>query len=109
MRPSYTLTAGSSARTILLGRGRGRLTTPDDRRKALGILDDVIANGVRARELALRLFAGPTTLQRRLCQTLNDGYCRTGIGEAPARPLIASAALNLIGYCSSATSVNLRP
>ena len=37
----------------LLGRGRGRLTSPDDRRQALQILDEGMADGARGRELAL--------------------------------------------------------
>ena len=36
----------------LLGRGRGGLTTPDDRQKALEILEEGIAAGARASELA---------------------------------------------------------
>jgi hypothetical protein len=34
------------------------LTSPDDRRKALEILDEGMANGARARELALLLGVG---------------------------------------------------
>ena len=41
----------------LLGRGRGGLTTPDDRQKALEILEEGIAAGARASEL-MRQFAG---------------------------------------------------
>jgi hypothetical protein len=44
----------------LLGRGRGRLTSPDDRKKALQILDEGIADGARGHELGV----GLTTLQR---------------------------------------------
>ena len=48
----------------LLGRGRGRLTSPVDRQKALQIIDEGIADGARALELALLLGVGLTTLQR---------------------------------------------
>ncbi len=48
----------------LLGRGRGRLTSPVDRQKALQILDEGIADGARACELALLLGVGLTTLER---------------------------------------------
>ena len=40
------------------------MTSPDDRRKALEILDEGMANGARARELAMLLGVGLTTLQR---------------------------------------------
>ena len=40
------------------------MTSPDDRRKALEILEEGMANGARARELALLLGVGLTTLQR---------------------------------------------
>ncbi len=56
----------------LLGRGRGRLTSPDDRRKALQILDEGILNGVLARELALLLGVGLSTLQRSRRQLAGD-------------------------------------
>jgi putative transposase len=48
----------------LLGRGRGGLTAPEDRRKALEILDAAVAAGARAREVATVLGVGLTTLQR---------------------------------------------
>ena len=40
------------------------MTSPDDRRKALEIIDEGMANGARAREPALLLGVGLTTLQR---------------------------------------------
>jgi hypothetical protein len=49
------------------------LTSPDDRRKALDILDEGMANGARARELALLLGVGLTTLQRWRRQFVGDG------------------------------------
>jgi transposase InsO family protein len=49
------------------------LTTPVDRRKALGILDEGIANGARSSELALLLGVGLTTLQRWRRQFAGDG------------------------------------
>jgi len=49
------------------------LTSPDDRRKALEILDEGMANGARARELALLLGVGLTTLQRWRRQFVGDG------------------------------------
>ena len=52
---------------------RGRLTSPDDRRKALEILDEGMANGARARELALLLGVGLTTLQRWRRQFAGNG------------------------------------
>ena len=48
----------------LLGRGRGRLTSPADRQKALKILAEEIAAGARASELAKLMGVGLTTLQR---------------------------------------------
>ena len=48
----------------LLGRGQGRMSPPDDHRKALGIPDEGIAAGARAIELAMLLGVGLTTLQR---------------------------------------------
>jgi putative transposase len=52
---------------------QGRLTSPDDRRKALEILDEGVANGARARDLALLLGVGLTTLQRWRRQFAGDG------------------------------------
>ena len=49
------------------------MTSPDDRRKALEILDEGMANGARARELALLLGVGLTTLQRWRRQFAGDG------------------------------------
>ena len=40
------------------------MTSPVDRRKALEILEEGMADGARARELALLLGVGLTTLQR---------------------------------------------
>lgn len=50
----------------LLGRGRGRggLTSPEDRRKALVVLDATVAAGAQARDVAALLGVGLTTLQR---------------------------------------------
>ena|GEM_PF-4845120 len=47
----------------LLGRGRGRLTTTDDRRKALQILGEGIAAHTLASELAKLMGVGLSTLQ----------------------------------------------
>jgi hypothetical protein len=47
----------------LLGRARRRLTSPE-RQKALQILDEGMADGARAHELAVLLGVGLTTLQR---------------------------------------------
>ena len=49
------------------------MTSPDDRRKALEILDEGIINGARARELALLLGVGLSTLQRWRRQFAGDG------------------------------------
>ena len=49
------------------------MTSPIDRRKALEILGEVIANGARARELALLLGVALTTLQRWRRQFTDDG------------------------------------
>jgi len=49
------------------------LTSPDDRRKALEIFEEGIASGARARELALLLGVGLTTLQRWRRQFAGDG------------------------------------
>jgi transposase len=49
------------------------LTSPNDRRKALEILDEGMANGARARQLALLLGVGLTTLQRWRRQFAGDG------------------------------------
>ena len=40
------------------------MTAPEDRRKALEILDEAVAAGARAREVAVLLGVGLTTLQR---------------------------------------------
>lgn len=48
----------------LLGRVRGGLTAPQDRRKALKLYDSVIAAGALAGKVAARLGLGLTTLQR---------------------------------------------
>ncbi len=54
------------------------MKSPDDRRKALDILDEGIANGARADELALLLGVGLTTLQRwrRHCACHDHGIDR---------------------------------
>jgi len=49
------------------------LTSTDDRRKALQILDEGMAGGARGRELALLLGVGLTTLQRWRRQFAGDG------------------------------------
>ena len=49
------------------------MTSPDDRRNALETLDEGIANGARARELAMLLGVGLTTLRRRRRQFAGDG------------------------------------
>ena len=49
------------------------MTSPDDRRKALEILDEGMAHGARASELALLLGVGLTTLQRWRRQFVGDG------------------------------------
>jgi len=49
------------------------LTSPDDRRKALQILDQGMAHGARASELARLLGLGLTTLQRWHRQFAGDG------------------------------------
>jgi len=54
-------------------RERGRLTSSDDCRKALEILDEGVANGARARELALLRGMGLTNLQRWRPQFVGDG------------------------------------
>ncbi len=55
---------GSKKDPGLLGRGRGRLTSPIDRHKALQILDEGMADGSRASELVRLLGVGMSTLQR---------------------------------------------
>jgi putative transposase len=47
-----------------LEKRRGRVTSPANRRKDIDILDEGMAHGARARELALILSAGLSTLQR---------------------------------------------
>jgi putative transposase len=49
------------------------LTSPDDRQKALQILDEGMADGARASELARLLGVGLTTLQRWRRQFAGDG------------------------------------
>jgi len=49
------------------------LTAPEDRRKALEILDEAVAAGARAREVAALLGVGFTTLQRWRRQFAGDG------------------------------------
>ena len=49
------------------------MTSPDDRQKALQILDAGVADGARASELALLLGVGLTTLQRWRRQFAGDG------------------------------------
>ena len=53
------------------------MTSPDDRRKALEILDKGMANGAQARELALLLDIGLTTLQHWRRQFAGDGDAST--------------------------------
>ena len=54
-------------------RGRGRLISPDDRRKALQILEEGITDGARGQELALLLGVGLSTLQCWRRQLAHDG------------------------------------
>ena len=49
------------------------MTSPDDRQKALQILDEGMADGARAHELAVLLGVGLTTLQRWRRQFAGDG------------------------------------
>ena len=56
-----------------MGRGRGGLTAPEDRGKALEILDAARAAGARAREVAALQGVGLTTLQRWRRQFAGDG------------------------------------
>ena len=49
------------------------MTSPNDRRKALEILDEGMANGARASKLARLLGVGLTTLQRWRRQFVGDG------------------------------------
>jgi len=49
------------------------LTSSDDRQKALQILDEGMADGARAHELAVLLGVGLTTLQRWRRQFAGDG------------------------------------
>ena len=62
----------------LLGRGRGGLTSPVDRRKALEILDAGMAAGARSCELATLLGVGLSTLQRWRRQFAEDGDSSDG-------------------------------
>ena len=66
-------TPNSLFQEALLGRGRGGLTAPEDRRKALEILDEAVTAGARAREVAALLGVGLTTLQRWRRQFAGDG------------------------------------
>ncbi len=54
----------------LMGRVRGGLTSPADRRKALEILDGAVAAGPRAREVAALLGVGLTTLTAALAASV---------------------------------------
>ena len=67
-----------------LGRGLGRLTCPGDRRKGLQILDDGIADGARAHQLAVLLGVGLATLQR----------WRRQFGRVPLRGVKAEARIS---------------
>jgi transposase-like protein len=73
------------------------LTSPDDRRKALEILDEGMANGALARELALLLGVGLTTLQRWRRQFAGDGDASTVARAATATSLTASVRRNANG------------
>ncbi len=57
----------------LLGRGRGGLTSPEDRQKALEILEDGLCSDNRAQTLAALLGVGLSTLQRWRRQVAGDG------------------------------------
>ena len=62
------------------------MTSPDDRRKALEILDEGIANGARAHELALLLGVGLTDDSAALAPAFCRRLGRSGPsqGELPA-------------------------
>jgi transposase-like protein len=75
------------------------LTSPDDRRKALDILDEGMANGARARELALLLGVGLTTLQRWRRQFVGDGDGVDRRKGSPAMWHTASVRRNADGSC----------
>jgi putative transposase len=74
----------------LLGRGRGGLTSPEDRRKALKILDAGMAAGARACKLAELLGVGLTTLQRWRRQSAGDG---DGLDRRKGSPRLVSCRL----------------
>jgi len=79
------------------------LTSPDNRREALGILDEGMANVARARELALLLGVGLTTLQRWRRQFARYTTASTVARAATATWLTALAMRNASGSCSPAT------
>ncbi len=71
----------------LLGRGRGGLTSPADRRKALEILDAGLAAGARACKPAELLGVALTTLQRWRRQFAGDG---DGLDRRKGSPRLVS-------------------
>lgn len=88
----------------LVGRGRGRLTPLDDRRKALGILDEGIAAGARATELARLLGVGLSSLQRRGRVFAGNGDRIIAVKAASAWFLTDSRTRSARGSCSPASS-----
>jgi len=88
------------------------LTSPDDRRKALEILDEGVGNGPRARELALLLGVGLTTLQRWRCQFVGDGDGvdrRKGSHRHVAHRLSEQERQRILLTCNEPESVLLPP
>jgi len=69
----FSAAHGSNKDPGLLRRGLGGLTSPDDRRKALQILNEGMADGAHGRELALLLGVVLTVLQRWRRQFAGDG------------------------------------
>jgi hypothetical protein len=82
------------------------LTSPDDRRKALEMLDEDMANGARARELALLHGEGLTTLQTGDVSLLVRVMALTVAKAAAGTWLTVSATRNANGSCSLAMSLN---
>ena len=75
------------------------MSSPDDRRKALESLDEGMANSARARELALLLGVGLTTLQRWRRQVLVTVMASTAARAAAGTWLTASVRKNANGFC----------
>jgi len=83
----------------LLGRGRKRLTSPNDRRKAVEILDEGMANGARARELALLLGMGLTRCSAAAVSLLVTVMASSVARAAACTWLTASVRRNTNGFC----------